>query len=243
MKKMKKFYWLFLILTVNTIFLSSCMKEYIEPGDIKIESRPVSDFNGIIVSDAFELYVSIADSEQLSLEAYSGYLPHIKTLVKAGKLNLYLDDRYEYNSHYKQKVYLKMKSFNYLKASGACKITGSTDFSTENFEMNLSGASYVNMSLLISNTLTCRASGASYINLTGKSSDLNVSDLSGASYFGAFNFITEKASLTISGASDVELNVTKELEFTASGASSVKYKGNPESVKQSISGFSSVVKL
>jgi hypothetical protein len=243
MRKMKNCIGLLAILFVGALLLSSCLKEYVEPGEMEIESRMVTDFNSINISNAFEVYVSKSDTEELTLEAYSGYLPHITTEVRANTLFIFMDDKYEYNAKKKQKVYLKLKSLQSIKASGATKIIGSTDFVSENFNVNLSGASYLNMSLIVSNKLTCNASGASIVNLAGSSTELVVADLSGASKFSAFNLIAEKATLSISGASDVELYVTKELNFTASGASSIKYKGNPEIVKQSTSGASSVVKL
>jgi len=64
-------------------------------------------------------------------------------------------------------------------------------------------------------------------------------DISGASLLSAFDFPVRAADLNLSGASNARVTVSDHLKVTASGASSVLYRGNPV-VDKTVSGESSV---
>jgi putative autotransporter adhesin-like protein len=50
------------------------------------------------------------------------------------------------------------------------------------------------------------------------------------------------ADIEASGASEADINVTGMLIVDASGASSIDYKGNPDSVKKDLSGAADIDK-
>jgi hypothetical protein len=66
---------------------------------------------------------------------------------------------------------------------------------------------------------------------------------SGASELNAENLETESTTLEISGAGDASVFVNSSLDINVSGAASVKYKGNPETINQSSSGAGSIRKI
>jgi hypothetical protein len=72
----------------------------------------------------------------------------------------------------------------------------------------------------------------------GESQYLN-GKLSGASQINAFDLTVEASELSLSGASIAKVWVTKSLNVDASGASSVRYKGNPE-IRKQLSGASTL---
>jgi hypothetical protein len=74
------------------------------------------------------------------------------------------------------------------------------------------------------------------------SKDLQL-ELSGASEFEGFSLETENAFLNLSGASDCELFVNEILDIEASGASKIRYKGNPAKLITNLSGASSVERV
>ena len=67
-------------------------------------------------------------------------------------------------------------------------------------------------------------SGASDATISGNAADLKV-DASGASDFKGFDLVTNYCTAQASGASSVNITVNKELSAHASGASSVRFKG------------------
>jgi hypothetical protein len=68
-------------------------------------------------------------------------------------------------------------------------------------------------------------------------------DLSGASDIFAYDLVSESYDLEISGAGNAQINVSKRIHAEISGAGSVKYKGSPTEVDQSVSGAGSIKKV
>jgi hypothetical protein len=67
-----------------------------------------------------------------------------------------------------------------------------------------------------------------------------VADLSGASLFDGLLPFTNSATAAVSGASTLKINVNRQLDVTATGASSVIYRGSPH-VQANVSGGSTLV--
>jgi hypothetical protein len=83
--------------------------------------------------------------------------------------------------------------------------------------------------------------GASKLKIDGEIRELKA-QASGASSIDAEGLKTENANADASGASSITVNAAGDLSANASGASSVKYVGEPKSLKQNSSGASSVKK-
>ena len=69
----------------------------------------------------------------------------------------------------------------------------------------------------------------------------STADASGASELSAFDLNADNADLKLSGASEAEVTAGTTLKVTASGGSSVTYRGNAQ-VTQDATGGSSVSK-
>lgn len=64
-------------------------------------------------------------------------------------------------------------------------------------------------------------------------------DASGASRADLTDFTLNKANVTLSGASNADINVTSDLDYDLSGASHLTYTGKPSIGKSGTSGASS----
>jgi len=102
-------------------------------------------------------------------------------------------------------------------------------------------ASEINLNLM-ANSLEMDLSGASKTSLNGKV-DMVRADCSGASKFYAGDLETSSFSFEASGASFAELWVKDRLSVDASGASKVRYKGQPANIEKNTSGASSVKEM
>ncbi len=88
--------------------------------------------------------------------------------------------------------------------------------------------------------LSVNLSGASELTLNGRGG-LALGEISGASQFYGFDFTVDEIDFNLSGASRARVRVAKFLKVDASGASNLRYLGNPR-VEQRLSGSSSVVR-
>ena len=105
--------------------------------------------------------------------------------------------------------------------------------------LSLSGAVSGSLENLEADRLTLELSGASRLGATGRAGVLRLS-LSGASFFRGPKFEAENAVVDASGASEALVHAKRTLKVEASGASTVRYLGEPK-VESKLSGASQVL--
>ena len=84
-----------------------------------------------------------------------------------------------------------------------------------------------------------KLSGASHSTFAGASKQLAI-ECSGASHINAARLTAKTVTADLSGASTAHVNATEELEAEASGASTLRYVGQPAKLDKEISGASTV---
>lgn len=124
-----------------------------------------------------------------------------------------------------------------LGATGASRIT--SNITCNVFKANVVGSSELTLALNGSQKAEFTVSSASSVNVSGNTLSLRLSAGS-ASKFNGGNFTADSAWINASSASNVNLTVNSELSVSASGASSVKYRGNPRIISQSATSGSNI---
>ncbi len=112
-----------------------------------------------------------------------------------------------------------------IEASGASTVN-SIGAELASIDLNFSGTSKGTI-YTHSNTVEAELSGASSVTLNGFAEKLDV-ELSGSSSIEALEFKVDTCEVEASGASVANVNVTKTIMYSLSGASLVQYKGKPE---------------
>jgi hypothetical protein len=209
---------------------------YVDPGDLVKEERAVSSFNSIEIGGAFEVILAQGNDESLVLEAGENIMDKIITEVTGKTLKIYTEKGCCRNPG-RMAVYLTFVDLEFMGISGACELMNEGSISLDNLEMDLSGASEITMNMEL-DRLEMDLSGASEIDFEGSCGQVYI-DASGASEMDALNFRVGSMFIDASGASDCKIYVTDELQVEASGATTVRYKGNPE-VSSSESGVSTI---
>jgi hypothetical protein len=123
-------------------------------------------------------------------------------------------------------------------ASGAARTTVS-GVREDEFQLELSGASTCDLSG-DADRMDATLGGASRATISGAARQLTV-ECSGASQLDAKRLAVEEASVELSGASTGFVNASKALTAEASGASSLRYRGQPTDVTKQASGASTIV--
>lgn len=145
-----------------------------------------------------------------------------------------------------------------LDLSGASSLQGSIKCTSLGFE--LSGASSANVDFNCSGNADIEETGASTLKGNFASASLNFEltgasgatlkgntnalaiEAHGASNFHGYDLMSTSCKVEASGASDVNITVSKTLDAHASGASSIDYKGEAVITNLDVSGASSVKK-
>jgi hypothetical protein len=230
-------------------------------GNLVTQEFNFSDFTRVEVGNAFEVEIVQADSYRVSITADDNLFEYIQ-VSKAGetlKISLKLLPLRPLFTTLRAEI--TMPQLYGLGLSGATHGTVSGFSSTENLDIEVSGASSLDMSdiaagdtrfavsgaskasgdITASGNAQLNLSGASSVQLQGSASDV-VIDASGASRVELDNFPVDNADVTLTGASRATVNLDGRLDANLSGASKISYIGEPTMGDVRTSGGSSVSK-
>jgi len=227
------------------LVLTSCDDDdliIIPSGNITTEEISVTNFNKLDVSNMFEVQVTFSETEEsVVVEANENLHEVIEVHEQNGTLYIDLQKNISISGTPVLNVFIKTASLIEVAAEGAAIVTFQNKLVGTRLELELEGASVFNGELEL-DELYGDLVGASIINISG-SSDLFEIDAEGASIMTGFGFETNDFETNLNGASNVTVTVNETLDVTASGASSVVYKGNGEIVHQNISDSSEIIKV
>lgn len=195
-----------------------------------------SDFTNVDVNSAFTVDITQSDSYSVSITANENLSDYFDVRQIGKTLNIGLKTANYSNVRYEATI--TMPLLLNLELSGASKGDISGFDSTNPLRLELSGASRVFGSI---ETGDCDfdISGASVIELNGSGKDADI-DASGASNVKLADFPINNAEVDLSGASSATLNLDGILDADLSGASDLKYLGEPTLGSIKTSGGSTV---
>jgi|GEM_PF-202795 Protein of unknown function (DUF2807). len=188
------------------------------------DERKVGTFTRLDISSAFVVELKKGPKHELVIECQEKYLPYIKTEVRAGELNIYIDSKVLPKLRSIEgplRAYITMPELQSVELSGACRLTTRDAFSSDKFSADLSGASSIKGLSIKAKEGMIETSGASSV-------QMNVS--------------FDRATIDISGVSSSTLTGDiKKLSIELSGASKIEYSGQSEQVACDLSGTSRLI--
>lgn len=200
------------------------------------QTRQVGSFNKVQVSDAVTIIYTQSDSLEVSVTANEKELANVDTKVENSTLVINAKGNF-YNP---VTVYVKNNSLEEVFCSG------SSDFKTTNvikgntIAFSISGAAHANAKVEAKNVKEIQ-SGASVLVLAGTADQFDA-EISGAAILKAYNLKVTNANVTTTGASTAKVNVSGKLNANASGASSIKVKGDVKDISAEASSAASITR-
>ena len=233
-----------LLLAVCFITSSACAQNEKTFNDANAQSRSVGSFHAIRIEDGIDLYLTQGNEEAVAVSASKDeYRDKITTKVENGVLHVFYGDERGFSMSWrdrKLRAYISVKNIDEIKASSGSDVIIKGTLNSNKLMLDLSGGSDF-VGDVKSTELEIEISGGSDVSISGTASNLKVNG-SGGSDFNGYKLATEYVIIQVSGGSDAQLNVSKELFAEASGGSDIDYRGNPEIKRKSSSGGSSVTK-
>jgi hypothetical protein len=206
-------------------------------GTLLKESRELATFHSLEVGGAFNVTLKQGSPQSVIITTDDNLMPHIITKVKNGELEIYTKGSIQRST--KLTVEIIVQNIDEIDLSGACNLQTTNYISSNNMEIEGSGASTFKMQLKCKK-LSLDFSGASNADMIGSTKTLAII-ASGASSIDCSKLHAEVVNIDASGASSVEVIADKLLTVDASGASSVDYSGKASATVET-SGASSVEK-
>lgn len=204
------------------------------------ETREVGSFTRVETSGSIKVILKQGPVNSLKITADDNILRDIETYVRGNRLIIDLDGG-GFCDVGPITVFVTSREYEGIDASGAVEILSDGKLNVNDFALELSGSSKVDLDINAAD-VTTSSSGASEIFLKGQAGSHEL-DLSGSSSVEALDFVVGRYRIESSGASDSRINVLNELEISSSGSSDVQYRGNPTKVKNDESGASSLKRI
>ena len=224
-----------------------------------------TEFSRLEIGSAFSYEIKQSDTYSISITANDNLFDDIEVTKEGQTLKIgieFPEFRWAiFNSiDPKPKAVITMPQLYGLNSSGATHGTVANFNSKENLEIEVSGASSVELVEISAGDIQFEVSGASNMagDIAAEAIDLEVSGASsvqlegsareaviyasGASHLRLASFTVNNADVTLSGASECTLNLTGRLDIDLSGASELEYIGEPTLGKMDITGASTLKK-
>ncbi|HMR82393.1 MAG TPA: head GIN domain-containing protein [Niabella sp.] len=233
------------VFLIAVIALSSCniidQKRIKGNGHVISKTYDLKDFAQIDIGDNMDVYIQQGTDYSVKIETDENLFKYLDVNVHDNKsLEVDVTNNTNLDATGEVKVYITAPWLDKVDISGAAQLQTRGKFTQDRkIKFDLSGASSGNVSVRAP-VVELEASGASTLTADGESRDVKA-NASGASTINAFNLMAEKTDADASGASTVRVFSSIALKAKANGASTIKYKGNPQ-VTSEAGGAGSVSK-
>ena len=219
---------LFIVFLVLATTVSSCRYGYDEPYPIDRSNNlieeiiPLTNFNRIEMASSFRVFVRKGGNFSIIAKGDQYDIEDLEAAVNNGKLRIKY--RNNTNKRFEMILYITMPQLTEASFSGA-SIAEITNFRENKLTINASGATDVFVDS-DAKVWDINLSGASFMEMQGQGNSM-ILDASGASELRANNLYLDNVDLDISGSSIVRVYAYNEIIGRASGASGIRFRGNP----------------
>jgi len=229
------------VMLTSMFFLIGCVSIHSNTvsssGEIIKKTYSQKGFSKIILSNAISLKLSQGNRYSIEVKLDKNYADYLNIEVKDNTLYAYLERGNTYNNA-DIKIDMMVPEIENIELNGASDVY-MDEFNLSEIKIKLSGASNFDGEIE-ADRISIVESGTSSLELKGRADKIQI-DLSGASDGYLKNLITKEAVFSVSGASDLELNVKNKIRGSVSGASALKVYGNPQIKSYETSGASDII--
>ena len=207
-------------------------------GNVKTESRDVSDFTSVEAATGLNVFIAIGDSYSLEVEADENLHDIIRTKVSSGTLSIYSEKAIR-NAKAKN-IRLTVPELEEIEVSSAADVRCENVIETDQLTLSVSSAGQLRASVL-TGELHMDASSSGSMEIRGEAKELKA-NVSSAGSIDSDKLQSKYCRVSASSAGSISIWVTDELDAEASSAGSIQYKGDPENRKIETSSAGSVSK-
>lgn len=212
-------------------------------GKVVTQEMGLTDFTYVEIGSVFEVELIESGSYLTAITADDNLFDYIKVSKEGKTLKIHLTPRYNY-SGVTLKAKITLPKLSGVRLYGATKGTIKGFQSSNDFDLELSGASHLNVDMAVGDArfemsgatavtgnlkardIEFQISEAGIIELEG-SADKMTLNASGASQLKLADFPLEQANVVLSGASEAAIQVSGRLDVVLTGGSKLYYKGDP----------------
>lgn len=249
---------LLVIMVISGAALAGCVRVDIgdDSGSAVTKTYDFTGFTAVEAGNAFKVDIAQSENYSISIIINEKIADRLSVSLKGDTLKIGLKQPV-FNLHSTPQATITMPDLRGLELSGASDGEAGGFQSSDDFSLNLSGASSLDLDMetgdfsaelsgasrlsgyLKAASSDIEISGASRVTLSGSGGNIRL-DFSGASQGNLENYTVANADIELSGASQVSLDINGRLDTDLSGASRLSYSGHPTMGRLKTSGGSSL---
>jgi hypothetical protein len=239
---MKKAIQLFVLSALFTTTITSAQWSKVKGnGNVITEKRSTVGYDEISVSGFFDVVLVSGKEGAIEINAEENLMQYIKIEVDGTMLKISTEKNINISTNKEIVVTVPFEQISYVSLSGSGDIETKNTIEAPKFIAKLSGSGEMNLDVK-SQEFETNLSGSGDIELKG-SADSFIAKISGSGDVNAFDLVTKKSNLTISGSGDMKVNCSENLYARISGSGNINYKGNPEIKDTKVSGSGDISKM
>ncbi|SRR5579884_260388 len=193
---------------------------------VQIQQRPVGGFDRVHVSGVGQLVVTPGAPDALSVEAEPEVLPHIRSEVQDGELEIGPAPGTSLSTRRPIVYQLTASRLRGLRLSGAAGARAA-GLRADDFTLDIDGSGQASLTDLQISRLSITLSGAARATLTGTATRQEITIIGIGRYQGE-GLDSRQATVSLSGAGLCQLRVSDRLDVDLTGAGHVSYVGTPQ---------------
>ncbi|WP_163709057.1 head GIN domain-containing protein [Mangrovibacterium lignilyticum] len=220
-----------------TISTSCSTDEKIEGNhQLTTEDRATSDFNQVVMSGSFNVYIAPGNEHSVTVRAESNLIDYIETDLTGKTLHIKSSDNVSLQNNLPMEIHVSCPEVHSLELEGSGSIEAG-HFENDLFYIDLIGSGIISSSVN-ADKLQIRLSGSCQIIIEG---ECNQSDMMiiGSGLISSFKLEQDTCLASIEGSGIMKVDVSDLLDVLIDGSGVVLYQNAPE-IRSSINGSGSV---
>ena len=200
-------------------------------GAIVTQEINVSEFTGVKLEIAADIYITQADAFTVSVTGQQNIINELERDVNNGTWEVEFDRCVK--NYNELTIHITMPETGYLSISGSGTIYGENTLDVNDIYLSISGSGDMILDL-DATKVEAKISGSGQMKLKGETERAEYK-ISGSGDYSAFNLLSNVVDVKISGSGDAEVFAKDYLDVEITGSGDIYYKGNP-SLDVSVTG-------
>ena len=191
-------------------------------GNMATDTRQLVEFTGVSARNGVNVYLERADEPEARVEAESNIIEFVKTDVKNGVLDIYIDTCIKNSKPVD--IYVSFQDIRSVAASSAGRIVCDSKITGEDIEIASRSAGDV-VVYVEAEDVTIDASSAGSVTIGGKADNV-YADAGSSGKISAFELAASDVRVSASSAAVAEVYASKKLRADASSGGRIEYIGD-----------------
>lgn len=228
-------------------------------GDITSESRDVNGFSRLEVDGSFDVFITQGNNTSVMIEADENLMDYILTKTNDGKLEISTRRDRCFNTSHQVSVYVTTPDLTDIRLFGSgnveCEHLATSDIylevggsgsiyldyvTADHADANVEGSGYIEC-FADAATADLKVEGSGEIRMSGIADEADML-ITGSGLIRANEFDVDDCFATITGSGDIYTLVSSFLDAKITGSGTIYYYGDPEEVREKITGSGDVIK-